>query len=67
MQVTNTESETGTFKAYASIRIKGAIIDHLRKSSNLCRTTTHDVNKNRRKIIDKSGRLPTENELSEHL
>ena len=33
------ESEQGSFKAYASIRIKGAIVDHLRKSSNLCRTT----------------------------
>ena len=33
------EAEQGSFKAYASIRIKGAIVDHLRKSSNLCRTT----------------------------
>ena len=27
------------FAAYAKLRIKGAIVDHLRKSSNLCRGT----------------------------
>lgn len=65
-----TESETGTFKAYASIRIKGAIIDHLRKSSNLCRTTIarrKQVQSAEKLLLDKLGRLPTENELSEHL
>ena len=34
-----TRKEGATFGTYASIRIKGAIIDYLRKSSNLCRTT----------------------------
>jgi RNA polymerase sigma factor for flagellar operon FliA len=34
-----TRREGATFATYASIRIKGAIIDFLRKSSNLCRTT----------------------------
>ena len=34
-----TRKEGATFATYASIRIKGAIIDYLRKSSNLCRTT----------------------------
>ena len=34
-----TRKEGATFSTYASIRIKGAIIDYLRKSSNLCRTT----------------------------
>jgi RNA polymerase sigma factor for flagellar operon FliA len=28
-----------SFTNYASIRIRGAIVDHLRRSSNLCRTT----------------------------
>ena len=28
-----------SFASYAAIRIRGAIVDHLRKSSNLCRTT----------------------------
>ena len=31
--------EGATFASYAGIRIRGAIVDHLRKSSNLCRTT----------------------------
>jgi RNA polymerase sigma factor for flagellar operon FliA len=64
------ETEQGSFKAYASIRIKGAIVDYLRKSSNLCRTTIA----NRKKLLgaekfllDKLGRLPTDIELSENL
>lgn len=28
-----------SFSSYAGIRIRGAIVDHLRRSSNLCRTT----------------------------
>ena len=31
--------EGATFASYAVLRIRGAIVDHLRKSSNLCRTT----------------------------
>lgn len=64
------ETEQGSFKAYASIRIKGAIVDYLRKSSNLCRTTIA----NRKKLLgaekfllDKLGRLPTDMELSQNL
>ena len=34
-----TLQEGATFASYAGIGIRGAIIDHLRKSSNLCRTT----------------------------
>ena len=34
-----TPQDGANFASYASIRIRGAIIDHLRKSSNLCRTT----------------------------
>ena len=34
-----TKREGATFATYASIRIRGDIIDHLRKASNLCRTT----------------------------
>ena len=33
------KKEGATFSSYAVIRIKGAIVDYLRKSSNLCRTT----------------------------
>ena len=31
--------EGATFASYAVLRIRGAIVEHLRKSSNLCRTT----------------------------
>ena len=34
-----TPREGASFASYASIRIRGAIVDYLRKSSNLCRTT----------------------------
>lgn len=34
-----TPLDGASFASYASIRIRGAIVDHLRKSSNLCRTT----------------------------
>lgn len=60
------ESEAGSFKAYASIRIKGAIVDHLRKSSNLCRTTIANRKKMlaaEKLLLDKFGRLPTDDEL----
>ena len=33
------KKEGAAFSSYAVIRIKGAIVDYLRKSSNLCRTT----------------------------
>ncbi len=34
-----TPQEGASFANYASMRIRGAMLDHLRKSSNLCRTT----------------------------
>jgi RNA polymerase sigma factor for flagellar operon FliA len=34
-----TPQEGASFASYASIRIRGVIVDYLRKSSNLCRTT----------------------------
>ena len=34
-----TVQEGATFASYASLRIRGSIVDHLRKNSNLCRTT----------------------------
>jgi len=64
------ETEQGSFKAYASIRIKGAIVDHLRKSSNLCRTTIANRKKllgAEKLLLDKLGRLPTDMELSQNL
>jgi len=45
-----TLKEGATFATYASIRIKGAIIDYLRKSSNLCRTTIQ-IKKRYNKVV----------------
>ena len=64
------EAEQGSFKAYASIRIKGAIVDHLRKSSNLCRTTIARRKKvlaAEKILLDANGRLPSDLELSAYL
>ena len=64
------EAEQGSFKAYASIRIKGAIVDHLRKSSNLCRTTIARRKKvlaAEKILLDANGRLPSDLELSDYL
>lgn len=64
------ESEQGSFKAYASIRIKGAIVDHLRKSSNLCRTTIARRKKvlaAEKILLDAHGRLPSDLELSDYM
>ena len=48
------------FESYARLRIKGAIVDYLRKSSNLCRTTVkqkQDTDKAKRLLELKLGRL----------
>lgn len=65
-----TVQEGASFASYASIRIRGTIIDHLRKSSNLCRTTIQMQQKT--KIAEESlrqtlGRDPNSNELAEDL
>lgn len=60
-------TENGSFQAYAGIKIKGAVIDYLRQSSNLSRSSMA-----RRKIFEKAtqdltsklGRLPSEAELA---
>ena len=62
-----TRKEGATFGTYASIRIKGAIIDYLRKSSNLCRTTIQmkkRYNKAQTQLQSKLMRQPTVSELS---
>ena len=56
--------------AYASIRIRGEILDYLRKSSNLDRTTII-IKKNSEKAINhlrnKLGREPYRNEIANEL
>ncbi|MDC1383329.1 FliA/WhiG family RNA polymerase sigma factor [Candidatus Puniceispirillum sp.] len=62
-----TLKEGATFATYASIRIKGDIIDHLRKASNLCRTTITMKKRYNKVVSDLRGKLfhePTSVEIS---
>ena len=55
-----------TFSQYAQLRIRGSIIDYLRKNSNLCRTTIKKKQEFERYKLDlekKLGRSPTDKEL----
>jgi len=65
-----TPKKNASFVSYASIRIKGEILDYLRKSSNLDRTTI-SIKKNSEKAINhlrnKLGREPFQNEIADEL
>lgn len=57
-----------SFAAYAAIRIRGSIIDHLRRNSNLCRNTIsmrQAIERARRKLSQSLGREPETMELAE--
>ena len=59
-----------TFAAYAAIRIRGAIVDHLRRASNLCRTTIsmqQRVNKATKLLERTLQRTPTTVEIAQEL
>jgi RNA polymerase sigma factor for flagellar operon FliA len=59
-----------TFAAYAAIRVRGSIIDCLRRNSNLCRTTVSMQQKARaaeRDLEIEYQRTPTPEELSEKM
>jgi len=62
--------KNASFNAYASIRIRGEILDYLRKSSNLDRTTIL-IKKNSEKAIhhlrNKLRREPYQNEIANEL
>ena len=62
--------KNASFASYASIRIKGEILDYLRKSSNLDRSTII-IKKNSEKAINflrnKLGRDPYQNEIADEL
>ena len=62
--------KNASFASYASIRVKGEILDYLRKSSNLDRTTIL-IKKNSEKAINhlrnKLGREPFHNEIANEL
>jgi RNA polymerase sigma factor for flagellar operon FliA len=65
-----TKREGATFATYASIRIRGDIIDHLRKASNLCRTTIKMKKRYNNSISTLQGRLfrePTAVEVSDEM
>ena len=59
-----------SFSTYAKIRIKGEIVDYLRKNSNLCRTTITNKQKYER-IIENLRNLynrePTNSEIAKNL
>ena len=65
-----TPLDGASFASYASIRIRGAIVDYLRKSSNLCRTTiqikkkyNQPVEKLERRLLRQPNRLEIADEL----
>jgi len=55
------------FASYAKLRIKGAIVDYLRKSSNLCRGTIRrkqDYERAKRTLEKKLNRDPSDEEIA---
>ena len=59
-----------TFSAYARIRIKGEIVDYLRKNSNLCRTTISNKKKYDKiyeELLKNLSREPSADEIREKL
>jgi RNA polymerase sigma factor for flagellar operon FliA len=65
-----TPQENVSFVNYARLRIKGAIVDYLRKSSNLCRGTIRrkqDYEKARRKLEKSLSREPEAHEVATEL
>ncbi len=62
--------EGATFVSYAVLRIRGAIVDHLRKSSNLCRTTIQMQQKAKKveeELRSALQRNPTPGEMAEKM
>ena len=65
-----TVQEGATFASYASLRIRGSIVDHLRKNSNLCRTTIQmqqQATRAERELQIQLGRAPAKKELAEKI
>ena len=62
--------EGATFASYAVLRIRGAIVDHLRKSSNLCRTTIQMQQKQKKAVeslLASLQREPLPSEIAEKM
>ena len=65
-----TPQEGVNFSNYASLRIRGAMVDHLRKNSNLCRTTIKmqkRFNHAEQKLINLLGRQPEQVEIANEM
>jgi len=65
-----TVQEGASFASYASLRIRGSIVDHLRKNSNLCRTTIQmqqQAKKAEHALQTQLGRAPKPEEIAEKL
>ncbi len=65
-----TERPGVKFSSYAKIRIKGEIVDYLRKNSNLCRTTI-SIKQKYERTLEKLRRIfnrdPSNNEIADEL
>ena len=64
------QRENITFPQYAQLRIRGSIIDFLRKNSNLCRTTIkkkQDFERKKNELQQELGREPTQDEIVNYL
>ncbi|KQM98528.1 RNA polymerase subunit sigma-70 [Sphingobium sp. Leaf26] len=58
------------FAAYAQLRVRGAMIDHLRRQATICRSAMakrKELAKVRNRLEQKLGRLPTEAEMSDDM
>ena len=65
-----TPQKDASFSSYANIRIKGEILDYLRKNSNLCRATIKMKKMSERASLmlrHKLGREPHNNEIAKEL
>jgi RNA polymerase sigma factor for flagellar operon FliA len=63
-------SKNTKFETYASIRIKGSIIDYVRKQDWIPRKVKNDykiIKESEELLYNKLGRTPTDNEIVEHL
>ena len=65
-----TPKQDVSFSSYAKLRVKGAIVDYLRKSSNLCRGTIRrkqDYERAKRKLEKELFRAPEAHEVASEL
>ena len=64
------EDRGHAFATYATVRIRGAMIDHLRKSATICRSAMarrREVNAARDRLQGQLGRTPTDAEIAQEM